>query len=187
MNGWLTVLQVGGLAGVVSAVCTFALGIVRERLQSKRDAAYTALRASLALEGFAAKCLDIILLEEVGLELGGRRTKAGSLPSLADLMSDAGWRSVDPDLSDRALGFANQIEGAQLRINAAAFESEDFHRHEIEAAMLGDKAWKLAAELRSTYSLPPNRALAEVGTELGRYARKHEAEAAAWSKKSATS
>src|SRR4051794_16715332 len=87
-------LAFAGTAGVISALLTQGLTSLRERLSTRREAKYLALRIAVILETFADDCLSIISGVDTARQSGGAAGQhTSNLPTLPPYPDDEkGWR-----------------------------------------------------------------------------------------------
>ena len=79
-----------------------------------------------------------------------------TLPPLTDYPTDMDWKALEPSLSAPALSFRNELHTSNLHV-AWVIRDEIPEAGKTcvkEAGKCGYSAWKIAADLRSHYSLP---------------------------------
>ncbi|RQR43499.1 hypothetical protein DIE20_11595 [Burkholderia sp. Bp9131] len=59
-SGWVDLLKVGGVAGVVSSVVTLSWNELREARVSRREARHVALTVALSLESYAREARSMM-------------------------------------------------------------------------------------------------------------------------------
>lgn len=157
---WIQILQVGGLAGVISALIGGGVKEFFEWQERKRKARYLALRLSLIFEEYYHACADQIYDIESFHSSGGN---AGSndvgLPKLADYPLDANaWIYLDESVADHVLSMPASIRAIDEAIifNANLDFQPDGPDPECTLEPLFEMAFRsirLARRIRSTHGL----------------------------------
>jgi hypothetical protein len=123
---WVQVLQVGGLAGVISALFGGGVKEFFEWRERKRKARYLALRLSLVLEDYYHACTDRVY------DIGNYHSSRGTigrhdvgLPDLADYPVDPiAWMYLNQTIADEVLSLPAAIraidEGIKFHVNLDA-------------------------------------------------------------------
>ncbi len=162
---WVEILKLACVGGVVAALANQIFKAVidwfSDRAKRKTEAAYLAVRIVVALEHFVARCIDHIDDYEAGRSLEARPDRAGVLPRLSGLPSDADWRHFDAGLRFPILSLPTQVDIAQSRCDRVAWESRDFWASEAEAVRLGLVASLIAEKVRARYRMGRNDDLLE--------------------------
>lgn len=145
----------------------------KESAQIRRDASYLALRLSVVLEKFAVDCAVSIWEAEDYYSSPGGRSGGARIPELIEYPSDADWKSLDNELSSRALTFCNEIHMARID---SGFTWELDHDDAIKAkanfvGKCGYGALKLSKDLRKKYSIQPFK-FADYGWDIEDLLRK---------------
>lgn len=120
---WVQILQIGGLAGVISAIINGGVKEFFEWNERKRKARYLALRVSLILERYYHACADRAgdINEYLDSRSNGGSNEVG-LPDLAEYPSDAvSWVYLDQGIADEVLSFPAELsainEGIYYNVN----------------------------------------------------------------------
>jgi hypothetical protein len=120
---WVQILQVGGLAGVVSALFSVGVRELFEWLERKRRARYLALRLSLVLEDYYHACTGRVYdIENYHSSEGDIGRNDAGLPDLADYPADpVAWMYLNNSIADEVLSLPAAIraidEGIHFDIN----------------------------------------------------------------------
>lgn len=162
---WLTILQIGGLSGVVAAGAKWGLDLLSDRMKRRLEGSYAALRVVVILERFTSACDAHLRNRDLQHQLG-QISAAGILPKLDEFPANLDWRHFDPNLAMWALGLPASIEAAQGSCHRADWESDDYWASEGEAIRLGLEAWELAGLIRRRYGLGLNKQIAGVADYL---------------------
>jgi hypothetical protein len=155
------VLSVAGTLGVTYFGYWLNLSKDKQLRQDELDrrARYLAIRVVCKLDPFVSECCEVVHDE-------GRPDGEGEMhPQLADptlsFPEDVDWKSVEPDLMYRVLGFPNELDNANLYIKSTLDNiasrpdySEYFEERILRYGQLGLTALALADEIRQTYNIP---------------------------------
>jgi hypothetical protein len=156
------VVQLALSTGIVTAVLSQLLGWVidyrKEQRTTHRDASYLALRLAVIMESYATDCAEAISDNDLFDSSEGHAGKQHAvLPKLAEYPPEIEWRSVDASLASRILSFRSEIV---LADRSVAFWWEVGPENagtecDSQTGKCGYRAWRLASDLRTRYSLPP--------------------------------
>lgn len=144
-------------SGAVSAACAHLFQSRREADARRRDAASTAIAAAQRLEGYARE-VALVADSWKSVTPYSQDDSAKPWPSVPDI-DQLDWRSVEKRLTDRALGFREEV-AKQRALVSAYFEDDDDAGIDqaVESSLsLGLTSWNLAADLRWEYGFPAGR------------------------------
>ena len=109
-------MKVGLTAGVVTVLVNHAVGNVKDRASTSRDARYLALRIAVILEKFAAECADRLFDMA---ELHNSPDKNRAIPPLAPYPPAADWKALVPALASRSLSFRDEVDMSASAVRTA--------------------------------------------------------------------
>lgn len=123
---WLQIFQVGGFAGIISALFSALFGgVVKEFFEwreRKRKAQYLALKLSLVLERYYYACTDRVYdIENYRSSNGHGGSNDVGLPDITEYPDDPiAWIYLDKTLADEVLSFPAAIQAIDegIRFNA---------------------------------------------------------------------
>lgn len=120
---WLQILQVGGLAGVVSAIFGGGVKEYFEWRERKRKARHFALKLALTLENYYHACAErIYSIENYHGSNGNVGSNDVGLPVIAEYPVDqAGWIYLDQSVADEVLNLPAEIKA----INSGVYFNAD--------------------------------------------------------------
>ena len=156
---WIDVAMLVLGTGFVTKALDWLIDRQKTDRLAEQGAGYLAARIAVILEQFAIRCADQIADNEMYRQSDGYAGHGhGTLPALAEFPPEANWTVLDPVLLSRTLSIPNELILADRTI---AFwwevETDPSLLHNVcdaQAGTCGYRAWRLAAELRSRYSLP---------------------------------
>ena len=157
-----------GLVGVcVGAFLQWVHAEWSARKERERGARYLAIRVVCLLDKYVEGCAAVV--DDDGLSYG-QRDKDGYLqpqvaaPSAPTFPEDLDWRSIDHALMYRILSLPNEAEAAARKIDfvweyvaGPPDYDELFDERQDQYSRLGLAAFTLTQELRSKYSIPPQK------------------------------
>jgi len=133
--------------------------VIRDRRQSRRHAAYMAMRLAVALEAYSEGCADLV---QRNAREAPRRNEEPSartmaLPTPPHYPEDLdGWKAIDHTLADRCLSFESRTRQSQAIIASIIGDGRRLAGElETQAIERGLEAWDLAVELRKRHRLRP--------------------------------
>lgn len=147
-------------SSVLAAALTQGVAALRDRLKTRKDAAFSALYLALALESYASSCASA-LGESDTYEASGGAAGAphGNLPDLPDFPGTIDWKPLGIGHTTKALSFRVEVESAKAMIrdlwDVTGDEDYSITTMREEAARLGLKALTLAASFRSSWKIAP--------------------------------
>lgn len=160
---WIDVAMLVFGTGFVTTIITKVFDWLIDRRKTDRlaeqGAGYLAARIAVILEQFAIGCAERIANNELYRQSDGHAGHAhGKLPTLTEFPPEANWTVLDPVLLSRTLSIPNELILADRTI-AFWWDVEPDpallqNVCDAQAGTCGYRAWRLAAELRSRYSLP---------------------------------
>lgn len=163
MAGWQTILFTALLTTIGTAAVSYLSHRWTVRSDSeaerKRHARYLAIRVVCVLDTFVSECGEVVYDDGMP-DNDGITSPRVSTPTLS-LPADVDWRTVEPGLMYRALGFHNEILSADKAIAWMADETsgppdydEFFTERKLQYGQLGLAALQLADDLRKRYGVP---------------------------------
>lgn len=151
------VLSSSVFSALVTQVISWIRDLQKEKISSKREAKYLALRVAVVLESFSIECAKIITDNH---RYEGAEECSGSthscLPSPPEYPFDVDWKSLPPDLSDRVLSFVNEITLSKQDIEFMYDIDEEriVSTCSEHAGKCGYRALLIASSLRKQHDLP---------------------------------
>lgn len=155
-----------GLIGVVvGALLTIFKEWWFKARDKRKNAQYLAILITTMLERFVAGCAEVT--GDDGLfhgqpDINGNRRTRIVPPTFDPLSAEVEWKALPARLMNDLLSFPLEIESAKAKIhNVGEFVSgppdfeEFFQERQYQYALLGIRASKLSASLRSHAQLPP--------------------------------
>ena len=146
-------------AGAATACVQLLNPVIRDRRQSRRHAAYMAMRLAVALEAYSEGCADLV---QRNAREAPRRNEEPSartmaLPTPPHYPEDLdGWKAIDHTLADRCLSFESRTRQSQAIIASIIGDGRRLAGElETQAIERGLEAWDLAVELRKRHRLRP--------------------------------
>jgi hypothetical protein len=160
--------------GLIGVVVGAFLTIIKEwwfkDREHKKNGEYLAILITSMLERYVAECAEVV--SDDGLYHGqpnsnGNRETHTTPPSFKPLSVQVEWKSLPANLMNDVLSFPLEIESANAKIDSVSeyvatppdYE-EFFEERQYQHALLGIRASKLSALLRTHASLPA-RAIGE--------------------------
>ena len=154
--------------GLIGVVVGAFLTIIKEwwfkNREQKKNGEYLAILITSMLERYVAGCAEVV--SDDGLYHGqpnsnGDRETHTTPPSFEPLSVQVEWKSLPANLMNDVLSFPLEIESAKAKIDGASeyvatppdYE-EFFEERQYQYALLGIRASKLSALLRTHVSLP---------------------------------
>jgi hypothetical protein len=160
-----------GLTAILTTIGTFVItrysirseaqtGAAARQEEIDRHARYLAMRVVCVLDPFIRECVEVV--HDSGL-LDNEGVMEPRMPDpMLTFPDDVDWRSVQPDLMYRILGFPNELEIAKQAISWVVDQisgppdyTEFFQERVIRYGKLGLAAVALADDLRRVYGIPP--------------------------------
>ncbi|ODM42800.1 hypothetical protein [Cereibacter johrii] len=157
------VLQIGGLAGVISAVVAASIKEHFDGRERARKAQFLALRLSLALETYFRICVDRIFdIEDFRGSRGNGGDNHVGLPAFVAFPPDSDdWRYLKHSITDELLNFPSEVRAIDESIHFEVFMdgrgADDGPDPEITLKPLYEVAFRsieLAKKVRDQHALP---------------------------------
>lgn len=158
---WTDILQIVGLAGIVSAVVTAGIRWWFEWQDRNRRARYLALRVSLVLEGYFNDCADRAL--EIETYIGSRGmggTNYAGLPPPPEYPDDqASWMLLNQQVAEEVLSFPAHLRALDDGISFDIYMDGDPEGPDPEWTLrhlygVAFDTIALARRVRATHGLP---------------------------------
>lgn len=164
-------------SALVATVTGAAINAWLESRKAKHATRFDALKAAVALEGYALCCSERISSHDLALSSGGHAGSfIGNLPEIPTLNVVAGFlRPRKASVANQLLTFPQEAEQAEQYIDfwwQVAGIDEVREAAAGQVAKLGLKALEIASEIRLAFNLPERELV------FGRFNPKHSMEKA---------
>lgn len=155
-----SVIAIAAGSSVIAACVTQGLTALRDNLKTRRDGTFSALYLAAQLESYASLCSTHLGEAENHSRFDGQvGTPHGNVPDLPTYSEEIDWKTLGITTTDSALSFRVEIESTQAMITDAwdvvGDEDAVLPTAFEEMARLGQKALKLASNLRAKWKIPP--------------------------------
>lgn len=177
MNGqtisWIQILQVGGLAGVISALISGGVKEIFEHLERRRKARYLALRLALILENYYRACADRIY--DIDLHIGSNGAAGNNFAGFPKLVAypddPIAWIYINQGVADEVLNLPAEIAAINdgINFNIGMDMDPDGADPDITLKPLYEMAFRsiaLARKVRSKHKLSKTNRTAESEQQL---------------------